>query len=321
MIVINKLYRMKKYKTTGLFVAVMLTMISCSEDYVEPDFKTKSFAVYASFFSHGSGGANINPTYKNTYSIEGMMDISQGFESHEWSFWENAGQNENEIEWKEMIEGVKFLKKNSNLSWSTTDYTPYLDHELKPRNSQDNITFYFEKGGHYAVRIQNIYDVQVEYMLREDERNVYYQAEPMENGKYIVERMYEFEVYDSLYAKAKIYDDAACQVEVNIGADSILTIQPGRTLYFRDATGSTKFDSGTSRQWDWSYITTSGQTTPSPIPMVEPQSATDSIAGFTFPEKGLFTVKLTVKRDAKEDNSKFPSGQNAKTIPIIINVE
>ena len=307
-------------------------VVACTKDYVEPEFKIKTFGVYASFFAHGQGGPNVNPTYQQTFKLEAMMDISQGFQSHEWSFWKDQKGGEGDPVWIKMDDGVKFIKKNADLGWgSIPDYTPYLDLSLQPTNNQDNLVFYFEKGGRYSVKIKNVYDTQIEYMIHEtdpvfnDNVNTYHKAELMESGKYLVERDYVFELYDTLAIDFRVYEDEECRMEVDLESvfkrDSILTVQQGKVLYFKDATGTTKYNSGTSRQWSWSYYSAIDEIPPTSFPSVEPSISTDPVAKFTFTDKGHFRVNLTVKRDENPEIPKLPITQKSEVLPLKIKVE
>lgn len=318
---------------SALFFLLAVTS-SCTKDYVEPEFKTRSFSVYASFMNHSNGGANIDPTYMAVNSIEGMMDISQGFNSHEWSFWVDENMSEENPSWKQLQdnESICFLRKNCGLGYgSLSDYTPYIDNNLKPTNSQDNLVFLFNKWGRYKARIRNVYDTQIEYMFHltdtiyKGEVNKYIKATPLENGKFEIVRDYVFELYDTLDVKAKVYEDLACSKEIDINmllkSDSTLSVAKGKTLYFRDATGTCKYNSGTEREWNWKYSASKSEIVPTPTPTVTPSASTDSIASFTFDNEGRYTVSLKVIREKGLESIKVPTATRTKTIPIYVKVQ
>ncbi len=329
----------------GLLLCAVATTYCTKDDYVEPEFITESFSLYASFFNHSSGGANINPTYMTPTSVEGIMDLSQGDISHEWSFWsgsEYADATTSERTWTLMDSGVNFIMDNSNMGWGEIeDYSIYLDSSIPTTNSRDAITFMIPKGGAYKLRIRNTYSSMIRYMFNAfddidiyDRINEYSYAEPLDDGSFEVIKEYEMMVYESLYPVMKIYSDASYSDEIDMSqkvqidgvTNTEITIAPGTTLYFDNTTGedesgvSTIFTAPTDRTWTWSCYQT--DTDPStPTPEVSPSTSTSKQQGFLFDTAGIYRVVLKVERTAADGAStKFPTSTSTLTMPIVVYV-
>lgn len=336
-------------KNLNIIYALLLAAIggsSCSKDYVEPEFKTKSFSMYSSFYNHSSGGANINPTYLNTNELQGVMDLSQGQLSHEWSYWsgsEFADAATGERTWERMSDGITFIKSNSGLGWGTLDdYTPYLDPSINPTNSKQTLTYLFDKPGAYKIRIRNTYDVPIRYMynivdpLNTSNRvNEYIDSVPLADGTYEVIREYETLVYADLVGSVKVYSDADYTNEVDMSQkveiDNVITseiiINDGDTLYFHDATGennngvSTIFTAPSSRSWAW-VCTQADDDPDSENPTVTPTTSTNQKQPFTFQGTGVFEVILKVERaDTYGVGTHYPTASATYYVPLIVYVK
>lgn len=306
-----------------LFAFMAVTFFSCKKEYVEPEFKTEFFGIYGSMYKHGDGPANINPTYLETYKNAGIMDISQGFLSHEWSFWKDVNNGEGEPDWVLVNDEVKFLKEGSNLGYQTIkDFTPYYDLNIKPVNSEDQINFIFEKGGKYKLTINNTYRNQIDYIMEEPYTilgynvNRYYKAQPTDNNEFLVDHSLEFEIYDTLNVKAQVFEDAECTIEKPLTPEGItqIAVSQGSTLYFKDATGTSKYDSGTSRDWNWTCIEGDN------LEGVIPSTSTDLVSAFIFSAKGKYQVSLHVKIENLAIQN-FPNSERTKTLPLTVIVE
>ncbi|MFI3320537.1 MAG: hypothetical protein SNH01_06965 [Rikenellaceae bacterium] len=337
---------MKKMNIIYALLLSAVVAISCSkDDYVEPDFKTESFGLYASFFNHSSGGANLDPTYLVPTSITGVMDLSQGELSHEWSFWsgsEYADATTSERTWTKLSEGVNFIKDNANMGYGTiTDYTPYLDYSIQTTNSRDALTFMIPNGGAYKLRVCNTYASEITYMynvfdaIETSKRyNEYITAEKLDNGRYQVVREYELMVYEPLSPSVKIYHDAeetrpvdlSSKVTISDVVTSEVYISAGETLYFHDATGedesgvSTIFTVPTNRSWIWTCLQMSSDAMVTPT--VSPSTSTEQCPAFTFDSPGVFRVVLTVERPTPDYyvSTHYPTSSATQTVPVIIYV-
>ncbi len=326
---------MKNIKILGLLSLIGFVGVSCNnDDYVEPDFGTASFGIYASFFNHTSGGANTNPTYLSSNTLAAMKDLSQGYTSHEWSFWRDANMGASEeADWVEATsDEVKFIKDNADLGWEAPEsYEPYVDSSIKPVNSRASLAFYFENGGPYKAVINNRYKKEITYYEAEYDSilvtmvNKQYKSTEISSGVHEVEREYLFEIYQALEATAGIYYDADCTngVDFELGEDetkATIEISQNTTLYFKDETGSTTYDMPTARNWFWSYVVAEGEDYPAVAPVVTPTSSTDEVAAFTFDEVGTFNFSLTVSR-SDATITHMPSSENTLAIPLNIVVK
>ncbi len=336
-------------KRLNLICALLLATIgvsSCSKDYVEPDFKTKSFSIYTSFFNHSNGGANEDPTYINTNELQGAMDLSQGYLSHEWSFWsgsEYVDASTGVRTWEVMDDGITFIKSNSGLGWETpSDYTPYLDTSIKPTNSLQTLTYLFANPGAYKMRIRNTYDTEIRYMycvtdpLNTSKRiNEYIDSVPLDNGTYEVVREYEILVYSALVGAVKVYSDSEYTQQVDMSqtviVDGVVTseivINDGDTLYFHDATGedengvSTQFTAPTGRSWSW-VCTQADDDPDTATPTITPFSSTSQSQQFKFDGTGIFKVTLKVERaDTNGVGLHFPTASITYNVPLIVYVK
>ncbi len=318
---------------------------ACSKDYVEPEFKTESFGLYASFFNHSNGGANINPTYLTPSSVEGIMDLSQGELSHEWSFYsgsEFVDSESGERTWTEMDSGVNFIKDNSNMGWGEiADFTPYLDPSISIPNSRDAITFMIPNGGVYKLRVRNTFASQIRYMynvfdeIETSKRvNEYIDAVALSDGTYEVVREYEIQVYEPLTPSIKIYSDSEYAELVDMSQKATVDgvevteiyISVGDILYFKDTTGedesgvSTIFTAPTNREWMW-WCSQADNTPDAETATVFPISSTEQQQAFLFPAKGVYRTLLTTDRVAPTGASvNYPAASATSTMPVLIYV-
>lgn len=332
-------------KRHNIFTTLLLStffLTSCQEKgYVEPEFVTKNFNVYASVFNHSEGGANLNPTLLTSNTVVGFKDLSNGELTHEWSFWSG---DEQMTEWTSIAkqQGVDFIKENSNLGWGAIDdYTPFLDPTIHPTNSLSDITFIFSKAGAYKLKIRNTYDRNIRYQYSMNDPlnpsqtlNMYKDATAIGNGEYEMVMEYEFEIYDQLVPDCKVYTDEAYtqavaldQIIVMDGVEMAeVFIEAGETLYFEDATGvdeqgnSSRFTAPDTRTWTWKCLQSDSEYV-GPIPMVSPISSEAQQQAFTFETAGTYTCTMNVKREKPaEYGNKFPEANVTQKLPVIVYV-
>ncbi len=333
---------MKRFNIITLLIVGSLFMsVSCkSDDYVEPVSRTKNFGLYASFFNTTSG-SNLNPTYAQTSELIGIKDLSQGTLSHEWSFW-HGEDNSGELEWVKMDSGITFIAENSPLGYSVIDdYAQYVDSSIAPTNDLASLSFVFDKGGRYKLKIRNTYDKQVRYFYSITDPvddvtivNEYVDAVSIGNGEYELVREYEFMVFDRFKPSFVAYYDPECTEPIDLTPTTTfddmevaeVTIKAGETLTFADTTGvdengiSTIYSLPSARTWTWDYV--EGSSSLDHTPEVTPAPAYGKYQDFIFDEVGTYTVKLFVVRNAPDYyvTKFYPTVNTTEVLPIIVHV-
>ncbi len=332
---------MKNINNITLLLVALFASVSCqNSDYVEPTSLTKSFSLYASFFNTSSG-INLDPTYAQTSELIGIKDLSQGTLSHEWSFWYGNVET-GTLAWEQMESGISFIEENSPLGYNTiTDYSPYVDSSISPTNDLAALSFVYETGGRYKLKIRNTYDKQVRYYYSMVDPidgvtiiNEYIDAVDLGDGTYEIEREYEFMVFDRFDPSCIAYYDPECTEKVDLTPTATydemevteITINMGETLTLVDTTGidengeSTIYSLPSARIWTWEYEY--GGIDEDITPTVEPTTAYSKYQDFVFDEVGTYTVKLYVVRNEPDYyvTTFYPTVGATEVMPILVHV-
>ncbi len=332
---------MKRINIITLALSACMMSLSCQNSgYVEPVSKTKSFGIYASFFNTTSGN-NLDPTYAQTSELIGIKDLSQGTLTHEWSFWYGNVET-GTLVWEQMESGISFIEENSPLGYNVIDdYSPYVDSSISPTNDLAALSFIYDKGGRYKLKIRNTYDKQVRYFYSMIDPidgvtlvNEYIDAVDLGDGTYEIVREYEFMIFDKFDPSCIAYYDPECTEPVDLTPTTTydemevaeITLNMGETLTLVDTTGidengeSTIYSLPSARIWTWVYEY--GGTVENVTPTVEPTLGYSKYQDFVFDEVGTYTVKLYVVRNEPDYyvTSFYPTVGATEVMPFVVHV-
>lgn len=315
-----------------------VALFSCDRSYNEPDdaIKMKYFGV-SDGITDGAGSPNIEPSYVTTRELFGLMDISLGELSHKWFIEESLDNGET---WRAVDDfDLQIIRENSGIpSTVLEDFDPELYTTTTPISSptdQKSILGYFDKGGHYRLRVYDTFDEEIQYyfqtwdLVEGKKTHRYFYSEDQGNGEHLVERDFEFRAYMLPEGACHIYRDAAMTDEIEFDHRSqeniMIEATPGTTFYFKEISGDDpNFDYDYIDHTEWVaeyYAVSANPATPTSLPIVSDVNA--KTTSITFDQAGGFRIVMKQKYDqpAYVTGTSFPGEMFQNPIPITFNIK
>ena len=319
-----------------LFTVSATAFVACENEYIETnkDIQLKTFGV-SDGIDDGSGSPNITPSFVTTYEIAGLMDISTGFDSHVWEFYQRTADDKG---WEKMDDfDTQFIRENSGIpSTELEDFDPllYTMKEPMPQSTDlASLLFFFDKPGHYKFVIRNTYSEPINYPWAIldpviNKKAVRYFDSFVQDGTNVCEKDFEFRVYMKLIGHCNIYKDANKTDSIKYNYRVVETkdyeyyeIKKGTTLYYDEVSGDNPdfdFDYVDSREWKIENY--DGSTAPLP----QLSSTVDKNISITFNDPGQFRVVLKqgyITPSGFIQTGKMPDYTGVSSpIPLIIKV-
>ena len=281
-----------KIKKLIYTLSTIFSIVACEKDYEVPN----TFADVNWHLSVESG--NTTPIILSENSAAWFMNLSQGAINSRWEVSEK---------------GTYFLK--SAPPNNTEDFSSYIDHTISHINKENKIMVLFTEQGEHSVRLYNEFNSMVNFTYLD--RSVFPYVKKTkyavkQGDIYVMDTIMKVDVFSKVITPgAKVYRDASCQEEIELGYNpdgtfKTINLSAGEELYFVD---DSYYKPNT---YEWSCRNGSKEDTR--VQIANPSLQATAIKFSDWSNGDTIKINLAVSREKISDNDYIVSAPQVDTI-------